>query len=990
VTRLRARARRVAVAAAGLAVAGAVVLPTGTASPSTQQASLTDVAVDPTRATVTGLYLVTLVQPPSAAYAGGVAGLAPTRPKPGERFDRTRPEVVAYERHLRSQQDRLLGRIGDPATIYRYTTAANGFAAQLTDKQVKRLRGTEGVALVERSTTQHLDVATSPDFLGLTGPRGVWSRLGGPDRAGRGTVVGVIDSGIWPENPSFADLPLQAPDRVGALPGFHGSCRAGEQWNAGDCNAKVISARHYVAGFGRQRVAQAEYLSPRDSSGHGSHTASVAAGNNAVDVAVDGQELGKASGVAPGARIAVYKACWTAPNPDDDGCTTADTVAAVDDAVADGVDVINYSISGDHLSVADTVSLAFLRAAGAGVFVATSAGNGGPEPGTVAHPSPWVTTVGASSHHLPQGAVVLGDGTSYVGAMVADRDVAETSLVLSADVPAAGASQDSARLCEIGSLDAAAVEGSIVVCDRGVIARVDKSRAVARAGGVGMVLVNTVPDSIDADFHDVPTVHLDQADGSAVREYVAEQGEDATALIDADGDEEVAVPQVAGFSSRGPSPAADGDLLKPDLTAPGIGVLGAVAPPSNSERLWDVYSGTSTSAPHVAGLAALVASERPEWSPARIKSALMTTADDLERNDAPFAQGAGHVDPEDMLDPVLVYGAGPRDWLGFLIGSGFEYADGSPVSRAPVEASDLNLPSIAVGDLTGSAEVTRTVTNVSDSPETFEAGVVGLDGVAVSVEPAQILLRPGESETFTVRFETLADAQPGTFTTGSLTWTGLTGEVRIPVAVRPRVVAAPREVRTDLTTGSVSVRGRSGTDAPVEVSTTGLVGSDPTPVTLVPGSFDAAAPQEDADTLRATIEVPAGTQVARFAMDARNGADDLDVFVYHDDELVGSAATGSADEAVTLTRPEQGRYEVYVNSYSAADGASTSGRLYSWVVGAEDAGNLAVSPEMLAGGAGSRFTLSAAWNPDELDAGRRWFGVLGYADSDRHTFVTVR
>ncbi len=935
---------------------------------------------DPTRASGPGVYIVTMVGKPAATYNGGIPGYPATSARPGERFDRTRPAVADYRQRLLDRQDRVLSRVGGPEVLYRFTTAVNGFAADLSSEQVKELRASDGVALVERSTKQKLDTVSSPGFLGL---EQAWSQAGGPGDAGRGTVVGVIDSGIWPENPSFAGLPGR--DRV---PGFHGACRPGEQWAPADCNNKVISARYFVKGFGAQNTAKAEYLSPRDGGGHGSHTAATAAGNRDVAVQIEGQDFGTASGMAPAARIAAYKACWVAPNPDDDGCTTADTVAAIDQAVADGVDVINYSISGARGTLADSVELAFLNATGSGVFVAASAGNSGPDPTTVSHPSPWVTTVGASSHQQLQGSVALDDEeqSTFVGAMVSETAVPSTRIVLAADVAASGASAEEATICEIGSLDAELVQDNIVVCDRGITARVDKSVAVARAGGAGMVLANSAPDSVHADFHSVPTVHVDVAAGQAIKEYVRTEGEDATASIDPAGFDDTPVPQVAEFSSRGPSPASDGDILKPDLTAPGVGVVAAVAPPSNAGRLWDLYSGTSMSAPHIAGLAAFIQSARPEWSPAQVKSAMMTTAYTLEGHTGPFAQGAGHVDPTSFLEPGLVFGADVGDYLGFLAGQGFTYADGSPVSEKPIDASDLNLPSIAVGALTGSTTVTRRVTNVSGGTETYAAQLSGLGGIDATVRPQRLTVGPGETARFRVTFETEPDASMGTYAKGSLTWTGLEHQVQMPIVVKPELVDAPEEVTGEGSSGAITVGGVSGTDAGIALATSGLVSAMPIGVSLVPGPFDPAAPSDDDDTFRVPVQVPAGTEVARFEMNGHNSADDLDLFVYLDGELVAQSATASADETVTLFDPEVGEYAVYVSSYSAANGSTSSGQFYSWVVGQGDSGNLEVTPSAIDAAAGNRFAYRVSW--DALDP-YRWFGAIRYGNSDHRTLITL-
>ena len=465
-------------------------------------------------------------------------------------------------------------------------------------------------------------------------------------------MVGVVDTGIWPDNPSFSGLPQRTPGTAPHLPGFHGACDAAEEWAPEDCNDKVVSARWFVNGFGEENVAGAEYLSPRDGTGHGSHVASTAAGDHGVRVEVDGQRFGTTSGMAPAARLAVYKACWTAPDPPQDGCTTADTVAAVDQAVADGVDVLNYSVSGsDRLD--DSVERAFLGAATAGVFVATSAGNGGRARRhgrrTSRRGSPRSA---ASTHHAFQGAVRLGDGRSLVGAMVSDQPVR--------------AHRPRARLRRRGRRrrprrgpavrdrqpGRRAAQGKVVVCDRGDGARVDKSATVARRRrrrhGAGEHPPAEHRRRRARRTHRAPGR---RRGGRRSRPTSAGPATGATAALDPRGRTDAPVPAVAGFSGRGPALGAGGDVLKPDLTAPGVSVLGAVAPPSDSGRSWDLASGTSTSAPHVAGLAAFVAGVHPGWSPARIKSAMMTTAYDLQGRHGPLVEGAGHVDPRALPRP---------------------------------------------------------------------------------------------------------------------------------------------------------------------------------------------------------------------------------------------------------------------------------------------------------------------------------------------------
>ena len=902
----------------------------------------------PTELAGPGLYVVALESDPQPDAR---------RPQ-ARRLDARRPAA----RQARAQ-DRVLDKVGDPEVLYRFSSALNGFAAELTRAQVKTLRSLPGVALVERSTTQRLDSVDAPGFVGANQ---AWETAGGPDQAGRGLVVGVVDSGIWPENPSFAALPGVS---ASGPRGFRGSCATGEQWDEADCNSKVVAARYFVRGFGEENLAASEYLSPWDGTGHGSHVAAIAAGNDGVSVSVEGQKFGPSSGMAPGARIAAYKACWTAPDPADDGCTTADAVAAVDRAVADGVDVLSFAMSptrGDS----EALARAFLNATAAGVFVTASAGNDGPGPGSVANSSPWVTTVGASTHRAYEGAVVLGDGQRLVGAMVADERVRSTEIVLAEDAAATGSSVADARLCRPGSLEPAAVADRIVVCDRGTIARVEKSAAVDGAGGAAMILANVAPDSVASDFHAVPTVHLDVADARAVKDYVSNTPA-PRASLDPDGTADTPAPQVAPFSSRGPARLDErGALLKPDLTAPGVGVLAAVAPPSNSGRLWDQYSGTSMSTGAVAGLAAVVMGEQPSWTPAMVKSALTTTADDLAGVSGPLAEGAGQVDATEMLDPGLVFDASPgrfRSWL-----------EGRTDARA------LNLPSIAVDDLTGRARVVRRVTNVSGSSETYSAQVSGLPGIQARVRPQTLELGPGESSRFAVVLERTT-AQPESVTRGTLTLTGLSHQVRVPLMATPRTVDVPDEATGSGQAGSVSFEGEAGTDEPVDLRVAGLSEARPVGLTLEPGAFDPLQPDVDTDTARFPVQVPSGTEVLRVALVGRD-SDDMDLYLYRDGELVASAAGPTADEVVTEVEPDSGDYELFVSSAVAANEATTTAQLYTWVVPSSDRGNLSLPASLLAE-EGERFDLELSWS--DLDPISRWFGMVRYGDSDERTFVTV-
>ena len=404
--------------------------------------------------TGTTTYIVQMAGAPIASYTGDIAGLAATKPPPGDKVDTRSAAASAYRNHLKAQHSDLLGRagLGNRATVYNYDVTLNGVALKLTEAEANRLSHVKGVLHVWPSEVYKTDTISTPAFLGLDGAKGVWKEeFGSPARAGEGVIVGVLDTGFWPESPSFAPLPEPRPDAKVIAKKFHGICDPGTDPNPANrvtCNNKVIGARFFDAG-GLSSSVPDEFLSPRDRNSHGSHTASTAAGDNGANAVINGVSVGSASGMAPAARLAIYKIGWHQPDGTASG-STEDIAAAIDQAAADGVDVINLSFSGSQTFVVDPVELAFMFAADAGVFVAASAGNSGPAASTVAHNSPWVTTVAASTHDRSfSRTATLGSGTTLTGPGTGPA-VASAPLVYSSNVGLTGADPTSVQLCFSG------------------------------------------------------------------------------------------------------------------------------------------------------------------------------------------------------------------------------------------------------------------------------------------------------------------------------------------------------------------------------------------------------------------------------------------------------------------------------------------------------------------------------------------------------------
>lgn len=956
-----------------------------------------------------GRYIVVLAEKPAATYDGGTPGLPATKPEPGKKLDADKAEVRQYEAHLKKKQVEVAGR--QKVQIQRqFAAAVNGFSATLTADQAIRLAKDPGVLVVAPDTENAPDYSSS-EFLKLSGAGGTWdTRFGGQDAAGKGVVVGVIDTGYTPSSPFFAGeqvsplvgepvvgVPYRTDDgKIAMLKSdgdtFVGECQKGVETGAdfdgSACNSKVLSAHYFADEFLKyvptQGRAPQEVLSPVDVDSHGTHTASTAAGNAGVETFVDGRSFGLTSGVAPAAKLSIYKVCWEDTDPNSGGCYSSASVAAVDQAIHDGVDVLNYSISGSTTTTTDPVSMAFLSATSAGIFVAVSAGNSGPTASTVNHGAPWVTTVAASSFSQElQGTVEFSDGTKFRGASIMNREVTNAGVVLSAEA-AATAGDGNAALCGPDTLDPEKVSGRVVVCDRGVFDRVSKSAEVARTGGVGMILVNLSSSSLDTDKHSVPTVHVNPPATESIKAKVAANAGLTVSLVNRDttGLSLEAQPQIAGFSSRGPLLATGSDLLKPDVAAPGVAVLAGVSPIGTAGDNYGFLSGTSMASPHVAGLGALILAKNPKWSPAALKSAMMTTAGDVKladgaKNTDVHATGAGQVDPARVLDPGLVYDAATADYLAFVQGTGINLDMQGVGTTKP---RDMNVPSFSLGNLAGKIEVTRTVTALTPGTYRVKAEV---PGVKVQVSPAALTFSAaGEKKTFKVSFENQG-APLGKFAMGSLTWQSANNNVTSPIAVRPQSTVAAKDVAftSEGGSGSGAINVVSGTNEPIAMTLDGLSKADSTPVELVPGPFTGSL---DGSNHVKDVEVPAGSPLAKFSVFSANPNADFDMYVLTPTGPL-TVATSSASESISIPNPAAGTYTIYANLYASPNGQATKASVDASVL-VPNVGNATLTPNPLRLASGKAGSVTLSWK--DLEVGS-YVGRVSFGGAADPTFVSV-
>ncbi|XP_073119817.1 cucumisin-like [Henckelia pumila] len=675
--------------------------------------------------------------------------------------DLPKGELSAAAHHLSMLQS-IMGRPASESWLYSYRRSFNGFVAKLTVEEKNKIASLDGVVSVFASMKKQLHTSRSWDFLGFpeTSPRSAKES---------DVIVGMLDTGIWPESASFDDKGLSPPPSK-----WKGSCQSSSNFT---CNNKIIGAKYYHS---EGAISPPDIPSPRDSEGHGSHTASTATGDSVAGASLYGLGSGTVRGAAPSARLAVYKICWS------DGCSDADILAAFDDAIADGVDVISISVGGFFPSdyFEDPIAIGAYHAMKNGVLTSNSAGNSGPDPESIVNFSPWSLSVAANVIDRKFLAKVqLGNGKTYEGVSVNTFDLEGSSYPLTY-----GGGCD--------SLDPEAVKGTVVLCDV-----LNDSEPAAGANATGTIMQDDGFKDYAFSFP-ISASYLGSSDGAEVFQYFNSTSKPIATIFKSASVNETLAPFVVSFSSRGPNPITKG-IMKPDLSAPGVDILAAwseattvTGSPEDTRVVpYNIISGTSMSCPHASGAAAYVKSFNPTWSPSAIKSALMTTATPLSvktNTDAEFAYGSGQINPLQAKSPGLIYDLAESDYISFLCGQGYSSKNLKLITGENITCSsaknatvyDLNYPSFAPFATSGtsaSGTFHRTVTNVGSATSTYTSIVLAPSGVRITVEPSTLTFESlGEKKTFVVTVTaTIGDSVQS----GSLVWYDGVHRVRSPIVV---------------------------------------------------------------------------------------------------------------------------------------------------------------------------------------------------------------
>ncbi|CAN8248216.1 unnamed protein product [Cochlearia groenlandica] len=669
--------------------------------------------------------------------------------------------------------------------VYSYTKAFNAFAAKLSPHEAKKMMEMEDVLGVFRNRYRQLHTTKSWDFVGL--PLSAKRHL----KAERDVIIGVLDTGITPDSESFKDQGLGPPPAK-----WKGSC--GPFKNFTGCNNKIIGAKFFKHDGD---LPNGEIRSPIDIDGHGTHTSSTVAGVLVANASLYGIANGTARGAVPSARVAMYKVCWAKS-----GCADMDILSGFESAIEDGVDIISISIGGpiaDYSS--DSISVGSFHAVRKGILTVASAGNDGPSSGSVTNHEPWILTVAASGiDRTFKSQIDLGNGKSFSGMGISMFKPNAKSYPLVSGVDAAKTTDDKylARYCFSDSLDRNKVKGRLMVCRMG---GGGVESTVKSYGGAGAIVISD--QYLDnAQIFMAPATTVNSSTGDAIYRYI-NSTRSPSAVIQKTRQVTILAPFVASFSSRGPNPGSI-RLLKPDIAAPGIDILAAFTLKRSLTGLdgdtqfskFTILSGTSMACPHVAGVAAYVKSFHPDWTPAAIKSAIITSAKPISRRvnkDAEFAYGGGQVNPRRAASPGLVYDMDDISYVQFLCGEGYNATTLAPLvgsrsvncsSIVPGQGHDsLNYPTIQLtlrsAKTSTMAVFRRRVTNVGPPSSVYKATIRAPRGVEITVEPMSLLFsKASQKRSFKVVVKA-KQMTSGKIVSGLLVWKSQRHSVRSPIVI---------------------------------------------------------------------------------------------------------------------------------------------------------------------------------------------------------------
>ncbi|KAK4428943.1 Subtilisin-like protease SBT3 [Sesamum alatum] len=689
--------------------------------------------------------------------------------------------------------------------VYSYDNAFHGFSAVMSEPELEALKKSPGFLSAYPDDVVIPDTTHTYKFLSLNTATGLWPA----SQYGKDVIIGVIDTGVWPESLSFKD------DGMTEIPArWRGICQEGEEFNSSLCNKKLIGARYFNEGVRAANPGVTITMnSARDDSGHGTHVASTAAGNYVDGVSFFGYAPGTARGVAPRARVAAYKVLWS------EGSYESDALAGIDQAVADGVDILSISLSYRRTDLYENpIAIAGFGAREKGILVSVSAGNRGPSFATLLEGIPWAFVVASGTvDRWFTGRLTLGNGKTITGWSMFPARALVRNLPL--------VYNETLSACNSTELLAEAPDRSIIVCNI-----TDESASffilmsdLSRSNVAAAVIVSEDTSILRSTSFRYPGVVITPSEARVVIDY-ASNSDTPTATIDFQqtvlGTEPRAAPALSGSSSRGPARSYPG-ILKPDIMAPGVLILAAYNPHSFGPGIgnnivlssdYTLLSGTSMACPHISGIAALLKAAHPEWSPAAIQSAMMTTANTLDNTKQPIKDmafdyrvatplgiGAGQVDPNRALDPGLVYNATVQDYVNLVCSMNFTPEQTRTIIRSSYNcstpSSDLNYPSfIALYEVsetrtTLTRKFKRTLTNVGDGAATYKVKVKEPNGSTITVSPQTLVFRKKyekQSYSLTIRYKSNNEF---VITDGSITWIEENGKhiVRSPIVVSPGV-----------------------------------------------------------------------------------------------------------------------------------------------------------------------------------------------------------